>query len=150
MAALFRSNYVDSEMDQIIAVRRDGDVIGYNTTWDFLFKKNKKPAKLASLETAKIGLSEPAEINNEEDEITDLLQRRNILMDKLAAASAVSKKPTGPKKQLIVNDTKLYLSIEFNFEQGYPALIISTKNSTIVHGVVAHCPQVFEKEIVSQ
>lgn len=137
-------------MDQIIAVRRDGDVIGYNTSWDFLLKKNRKPAKLASLETAKIGLPQPKEINTEEDELADLLQRRNILKDKLAAASSTQLKPAGPAKQLIAADTKIHSSIKFNFEQGYPELVLSTKNSTIVHGIVAYSPQLFEKEVVSQ
>ena len=149
LAALFRSNYVSIELDQIIAVRRDGDVIGYNTSWDFLTKKSKKPAKLASLETAKIGAPQLGEIHNEEDELSDLLQRRNILMDKLQSLSSASTKPAGPKKQLMAPDTKIHTLIRFNFENGYPELVLSTKNSTIVHGVVAYSTQLFEKEVVS-
>lgn len=150
LAALFRSNYVSSDLDQIIVVRRDGDVIGYNTSWDFLNKKKNKPVKLASLEADKLGLPNIAEENDGEEELNDLLQRRNILMDKLASASAAQSKPTGPQRKLIAADTNIHSSIKFNFEAGYPELILSTKNATMVHGVVAHSSQLFEREVVSQ
>lgn len=139
-------------MDQIIVVRQDGQVLGYNSSWDFLHKKSRKPAKLDALAPLTIKTkNEDPETND--DVLNELLQRKNFLLDKLNAASASQNSQTSGqqrRKQLIAPDTKIYSSIRYNFEKGYAELVLSTKNSTVIHGVVAKSQHIFEKEIISQ
>lgn len=41
LAALLRSNYVSLSADQIMTIRKDGQVQGFNTNWEHLKKKTK-------------------------------------------------------------------------------------------------------------
>lgn len=142
LAALFRSNYVNLELDQMIAIRKDGEVTGYNTSWTF---PDPKASKVEAAPTE--------DLSSLEDMLSELQERKNLLNTKLQSfATAASKGPklsSGPQKQLIPSDTKLYSSVVYNFEKGYPELVLTTKSSTIIHGVVAKCPQFFEKEILA-
>lgn len=139
-------------MDQIIAVRQDGQVLGYNSSWDFLHKKARKPAKLEALAPLSI-TNKKDEPETNDDVLNDLLQRKNFLLNKLSAASAVKGAQPGAqqaRRQLIAADTKIYSSVRYNFEKGYAEIVLTTKNSTVIHGVVAKSQHIFEKELVSQ
>lgn len=49
LAAIFRSNYVKINKDQIMTVRKDGRVNGFNPSWDFL-DKQKLPKQASFIE----------------------------------------------------------------------------------------------------
>lgn len=54
-----------------------------------------------------------------------------------------------PKKKLVPDNTSILMSVKYNFEKGYPELVLSTKNSAFIHGVVARSTKLFEKDAVS-
>lgn len=76
-----------------------------------------------------------------------MLEKKNILLSQLENLQNIKK--TGVQKQLISADTKLATSVRYNFEKGYPELVLSTKNSTVIHGVTVKCLKLFEKEFIS-
>ena len=81
-------------------------------------------------------------------------QQKNLL---LAEIQNLEKKASSKKnppasiapKQLIPAGTELYTSIKYNYEKGYPELILTTKNSAVIHGVVARSDKLFEKGVIS-
>lgn len=82
-----------------------------------------------------------------------LLEKKNLLANQLASLAALAEKnktgATSPKKKLVPDNTSVSMYVKYNFDKGYPELVLSTKNSAVIHGVVARSNKLFEKDAVS-
>jgi Ciliary BBSome complex subunit 2, C-terminal len=82
------------------------------------------------------------------------LEKKNVLtnqLNSLATLAEKNKKGTpSPKKKLVPDNTSISMYVKYNFDKGYPELVLSTKNSAVIHGVIARSTKLFEKDSLSQ
>ena len=50
------------------------------------------------------------------------------------------------EKQLAPSTTSLHCGLKFNFSKGYPEIVLDTKSSAVVRGVVVSAEKIFEND----
>lgn len=132
ISSLLRSKFVGYDVDQVLVVLRNGEVYGYDISWDL---------------GGDVIISDPRV--NKVNKVNQLREKKNILTSKLQNIKDFEAGGVTKTKQLIPKDTSLTIGFKFNFKKKCPELVVNTQSTAVVRGVVVYGEKIFENDVIS-